>query len=121
MRGTRLGEAGSFSPCWPPLRFLPAARTCSQLRSIGTSSSVRLAYSKIGAHTAECGPWPDQTARNPENRHYANYGCATQQNLAAMVANPLDLLYPRAMTPPDAVRRTAVIGGSEGAPGVTAP
>ena len=85
------------------------------------TAPIRLAYSKIGAHTAECGPWPDQTGRNSENRNYFNYGCATQQNLAAMVANPLDLLYPRAMPPPDAARRTAVIGNSEGALGAPQP
>ena len=72
------------------------------------TAPIRLAYSKIGAHTAGCGPWPDQVTRNIENRNYFNYGCATQQNLAAMVANPLDLLYPRGMTPPDATRRGGV-------------
>jgi pilus assembly protein CpaD len=80
------------------------------------TAPIRLAYSKIGAHTAGCGPWPDQVTRNIENRNYANYGCATQQNLAAMVSNPLDLLYPRGMTPPDAVRRVGVVGNYEGNP-----
>ncbi len=30
------------------------------------------------------------------NRNYANFGCATQNNLAQMIANPADLLGPRA-------------------------
>jgi len=85
-------------------------------QSSEVTAPIRLAYSKIGAHTAACGPWPDQVSRNIENRNYANYGCATQQNLAAMVTNPLDLLYPRGMTPPDAVRRVGVIGNYEGNP-----
>lgn len=80
------------------------------------TAPIRLAYSKIGAHTAACGPWPDQFNRNPDNRNYFDYGCATQQNLAAMVVNPLDLLYPRGMSPPDAVRRAGVIGNYEGNP-----
>ena len=44
-----------------------------------------------------------------QNRHYESFGCATQQNLAAMVDNPLDLLYPRGMTPADAARRATVL------------
>jgi pilus assembly protein CpaD len=73
------------------------------------TAPIRLAYAGVTAQTAPCGPWPDQVARNGENRHYANYGCATQQNLAAIVADPLDLLYPRGMTPADAARRATVL------------
>ena len=46
---------------------------------------------------------------NGENRNYFDFGCATQQNLAAMVDNPLDLLYPRGLTPADAARRATVL------------
>ena len=70
---------------------------------------MRLAYNRIAAHTAPCGPWPDQVADTGENRHYAAFGCATQQNLAAMVASPLDLIYPRGLTPADAQRRATVL------------
>ncbi len=74
------------------------------------NAPVRLAYVRLAATTPACGNWNDNLARNPTNQTYANFGCATQQNLAAMVANPLDLLYPRMMTPPDAARRTGVLG-----------
>ena len=73
------------------------------------SAPVRIAFARIAARTAPCGPWPDQVANSSGNRNYYNFGCATQQNTAAMVANPLDLLYPRGMTPPDAARRAAVL------------
>ena len=73
------------------------------------NAPVRIAYNDIAAHTAPCGPWPDQVAQSPDNRHYADFGCATQQNLAAMVASPLDLIYPRGMTPADAQRRATVL------------
>ena len=73
------------------------------------NAPVRIAYNRIAAHTAPCGPWPDQVAHSPQNRSYAAYGCATQQNLAAMVASPLDLIYPRGMTPADATRRATVL------------
>jgi len=73
------------------------------------NAPVRVAFSRIGAHTAPCGPWPDQATVTNQNRHYFNFGCASQQNLAAVVQNPLDLLYPRGMTPADAERRAAVL------------
>ena len=72
---------------------------------------VRLAFDRIAAATRPCGPWQDQLSNTSQNRHYQNFGCASQQNLAAMVANPLDLLYPRRSTPPDAERRSAVLNG----------
>lgn len=70
---------------------------------------VRLAYSRIAAYTAPCRPWSDQMTVTAQNGLPANFGCASQQNLAAMVNNPLDLLYPRAMTPADASRRSRVL------------
>lgn len=73
------------------------------------NAPIRLAFNRIVAHTAPCGPFPDQLSENGENRNYHNFGCATQQNLAAMVASPLDLLYPRGMTPADATRRSTVL------------
>ncbi len=73
------------------------------------NAPVRVAFSRIGAHTAPCGPWPDQASVNSQNRAYFNFGCASQQNLAAIVQNPLDLLYPRGMTPADAERRAEVL------------
>jgi pilus assembly protein CpaD len=73
------------------------------------NAPVRIAFSRIAAHTAPCLPWEDQVSVNKENRNYFGFGCATQQNLAGMVANPLDLLYPRGMTPADAARRADVL------------
>jgi len=73
------------------------------------TAPVRIAFARVSAKTAPCGPWPDQVADTSQNRHYFNYGCATQQNMAAIVANPLDLLYPRGMTPADAARRAVVL------------
>jgi pilus assembly protein CpaD len=37
-------------------------------------------------------------------------GCATQRNLAAMVANPEDLVHPRGETPRPSERRDTVWG-----------
>ena len=78
-----------------------------------TQAPVRLAYAAVAAHVDGCGQWPAEDGTlwmKTENRSYYNFGCATQQNLAASVTNPLDLLYPRGMTPVDATRRMAVLG-----------
>jgi pilus assembly protein CpaD len=70
---------------------------------------VRVAYSAITAQTAPCGPYRDQLAVTKDNTNYFEFGCASQQNLAAVVDNPLDLLYPRGLTPADAARRADVL------------
>src|SRR4029079_17584308 len=75
------------------------------------NAPIRVAYNGIVAHTEPCGPWHDQVAETSQNREQFSFGCATQQNLAAMVQSPLDLLYPRGMTPPDAQRRAAALDG----------
>ena len=64
----------------------------------------------ITAKAGPCGEWPeDLVANTMENRNYHNFGCATQANLAAQVANPMDLVQPRGMTPIDAEQRYLVI------------
>lgn len=69
---------------------------------------LRLAYMATSAHTTPCGRWPQDLSDDPENRGYENFGCASQSNLAAQVANPGDLLAPRGMTPIDSERRTTI-------------
>jgi pilus assembly protein CpaD len=76
-----------------------------------TNAPVRLAFNKITARVEGCGAWPDRLETDFKNRNYKNFGCATQANLAAMVGNPLDLLYPRELAPADATRRSKVLDG----------
>ena len=76
------------------------------------AAPIRIAFMAVTASTGQCGRWPeDMLARTTENRHWANYGCASQNNLAAQIANPGDLIAPRGMTPIDAERRSTVIEG----------
>jgi pilus assembly protein CpaD len=76
----------------------------------GDAAPVRLVFFAITAKAGPCGAWPeDLVANTMENRNYHNFGCATQANLAAQVANPMDLVQPRGMTPIDAEQRTVVI------------
>ena len=60
-----------------------------------TTAPVRISYSAMRARTGKCGRWPDDLLKTSENKHYANFGCSYQNNLAAQVANPADLLGPR--------------------------
>ena len=48
-------------------------------------------------------------ATTSENKHYADFGCSYQNNLAAQIANPADLLGPRKLSEVDAENRSAVI------------
>lgn len=74
------------------------------------SAPVRLTYSAIRAQTDRCGRWPDDLSDTTENKHYANFGCAYQNNLAAQVVNPGDLIGPRKQSDIDAENRGRVIG-----------
>jgi pilus assembly protein CpaD len=78
-------------------------------------ATIRLNYAKITAVAGPCGVWPDDlgpSLNNPgyyENKPYYNFGCANQRNLAAMVANPSDLVQPRPETQTYTARRTYAI------------
>ena len=75
------------------------------------SSWLRLHYPLMVAHAGPCGLWPDDVGadynvKHFENKEYYNFGCAQQRNIAAMVANPSDLVQPRAETPAYEGKRT---------------
>ncbi|WAJ30129.1 CpaD family pilus assembly protein [Antarcticirhabdus aurantiaca] len=70
---------------------------------------IRLAFSTLVARTERCGRFPEDLGSTHENKNYFNFGCASQQNLAAQVADPRDLLGPRGVDPIDATRRSDVI------------
>lgn len=75
-------------------------------------ATIRVSYPMIAATAGPCGTWPDDLGASIKNksylsnRPYYNLGCASQRNLAAMVANPSDLVQPRPETPVYAARRT---------------
>ncbi len=75
----------------------------------GGHGPVIVSYSRHFASTNECGNWPEDLARTGENTLPANFGCAGQHNLAALVANPRDLVTPRTTTASDAARRAQVL------------
>ena len=75
-----------------------------------SSAPIRLSYVATTAMTSECGQWPKDIANDTsQNQNWYNFGCSTQNNLAAQLDNPMDLVAPRAMSPIDAENRTNVI------------
>ncbi|TCL95723.1 pilus assembly protein CpaD [Rhizobium sp. PP-WC-2G-219] len=81
----------------------------------GDAAPVRLSFTAITASTGPCGSWPEDLVSNTtENRNWSNFGCASQSNLAAQIANPTDLLGPQAQSPIDAARRGQVIDDYRG-------
>ncbi|TGQ44588.1 CpaD family pilus assembly protein [Mesorhizobium sp. M00.F.Ca.ET.216.01.1.1] len=73
------------------------------------SAPVRVAYISVKAQTDKCGRWPEDLLETSENKHYADFGCSYQNNLAAQMANPADLIGPRKPSDIDAENRGAVI------------
>lgn len=113
-----------------------SSRTVRELRSVLISSGVhpraiqiqayrtdtpsnvaplRLTFGAINATVASrchvglepLGSKPD--LEDAQNYSMRNFGCATQNNLAAAVANPEDLVQPRAEQPAYAARRKTVL------------
>lgn len=85
-----------------------------QYKQTENLATIRLNYSKMVAETGPCGLWPHDIGPSAdpsygENRPYWNLGCANQRNLAAMVANPADLVQPRAETGAYNQRRTMAL------------
>jgi pilus assembly protein CpaD len=68
-----------------------------------------LSFNAVVAEVEPCGRWPEDLGDTSENRNYHNFGCASQSNLAAQIADPRDLLGPRGMSEIDAERRSTVI------------
>jgi pilus assembly protein CpaD len=76
---------------------------------------LRLNYPKLVADAGPCGLWPDDLGptydrKHFENQEYWNFGCASQRNLAAMVAEPADVVQPRSEAP---VYRAKRVFGNE--------
>lgn len=83
-------------------------------REAGNSDPrVDVSYIAYIAHTKACGDWSENEAFTMENHTSPNFGCSVQQNIAAMVADPRDLLGPGATGPVSTNRRTTVIGHYE--------
>ena len=73
--------------------------------------ALRLAYTRYVARVPACEnpDWSQNLALTWDNTPYPPFGCATQQNIAAMASDPRDLVRARPMDPADSTRRTRVL------------
>jgi pilus assembly protein CpaD len=78
-----------------------------------TLAPIHISYPRIRAQAGPCGLWPQDIGPSMNRNYFENqpdwnFGCATQRNLAAMVADPADLVQPRGETAAYTMRRTTV-------------
>ena len=77
----------------------------------GLASPIRLSFTGVKAKVADqCGQWPSDLGSGSsidgwENKSYWNFGCATQQMIAAQASDPRDLVTPRGEEPADTIIR----------------
>jgi pilus assembly protein CpaD len=77
--------------------------------ALESNSEVEIGFISYTAETKPCGDWSQNVATTRQNSPLPNLGCATQNNLAAMVADPRDLMGPQPMDPGDTQRRITVL------------
>ena len=72
------------------------------------NSEVIVSFTNYVATASECGDWSEEIERRFRNIPAKNFGCFAQQNLAAMIADPRDLVTPTALADSDASRSANV-------------
>lgn len=61
--------------------------------------AVRVIVSRMSASVPTCPNWSASLSANSTTATHSNYGCATNSNLAAMIADPADLVLGQAGSP----------------------
>lgn len=72
--------------------------TVSNSSSAMPSGTMRLRLTRQIAYVPNCPEWSSRYTADPYNSTSSNYGCANNSNLAAMVANPNDLIIGQSAT-----------------------
>ena len=73
------------------------------------NAPITLSFVTYVANAADCGTdWSENLGFAPRNLPWPEFGCSTQHNFAAVVADPRDLIEPHASEAADAMRRSIV-------------
>jgi pilus assembly protein CpaD len=89
---------------------VPRNRIVTGVDDVATpADEVRVSYVGYVASAEPCGDWSSNVGYTAANAPTPNFGCATQHNLAAMVADPRDLVTPKPLGPEDAQRRLTIL------------
>lgn len=82
----------------------------SSYRADGRHAPITLSFVTLSATAQDCGMnWSENLGWTPRNTPWPEFGCTTQHNFAAVVANPRDLIEPRSSDPVDNGRRSKVL------------
>ncbi|MEM8935311.1 MAG: CpaD family pilus assembly protein [Pseudomonadota bacterium] len=81
---------------------VPWDRIAGATYRTGDRQELVVSYTRYVATASECGVWQGMKERDDRNLRSPNMGCATQNNLAAMIADPHDLIAPAAFGARDA-------------------
>ena len=71
---------------------LTLAATAPATPGAGNGGGTRVIVSRSTAHVPNCPNWDRASTPEFAGSTMSNYGCATNHNLAAMIANPADLI-----------------------------
>jgi pilus assembly protein CpaD len=71
---------------------------------------ITLSFVTLSASAQDCGvDWSENLGWSPRNTPWPEFGCTTQHNFAAVIANPRDLIEPRSSDPADDGRRSQIL------------
>jgi len=68
-----------------------------------------LHFTRYETEASPCGEFDQSYTHRFNGNPTPNWGCATQNNLAAMISEPADLVTPRDMTPANAAQRSEML------------
>jgi pilus assembly protein CpaD len=95
--------------------LIAAGVPASEIQLVGYEAAgvgdapIRISFMSYTASGPQCGRAWEDIAKTYSNESYRQFGCAVTANMAAQIADPEDLLHPRALAPSDAVRRENVL------------
>jgi pilus assembly protein CpaD len=74
---------------------MPVADGAPVTPGVVQPGTVRIVVSRRRAEVPNCPNWSVPSQPNYDNRNMSNFGCGVNSNIAAMIANPEDLLHGR--------------------------
>jgi pilus assembly protein CpaD len=85
-------------------------------------AGVRISFVQSNGTSRECGIWDKDATDTALNEPYTNHGCAVRANIAAMVADPADLVIPKTPSTNPSNNGAAAVGrvngGAQGRPAI---
>lgn len=121
------GDPLAAAAAWRAKAVLEAAGTPSHLIQVvsyegpNSRAPILAGFETLTAAIPQCGQRWGNLGRTGDNQSSSNFGCAVTANLAAQIANPRDIVTPRAMTPSHAGRRTVVFDNYSKGQSTSAP